>query len=215
MAKKYYAVRSGKDGVSGIYLTWEECRAQVEGVPGVKYKGFPSIEEAEAFLHEEAPPAGTAAKTKKKEETVPPEPYKAGAAVAYVDGSYRKETGEYSCGAVLFYDGVRKDFSQKAADPELADMHNVAGEIMGAEVVIRYCIEQHIPAVEIYHDYRGVGKWGMGQWKTNRPGTARYAAFCREAMKQIKLSFIEVKGHSGDYWNDEADHLAKAALGII
>ena len=50
MAKKYYAVKNGKDGLSGVYLTWEDCKAQVEGVSGARYKGFSTLEEAEAFM---------------------------------------------------------------------------------------------------------------------------------------------------------------------
>ncbi|GKX30968.1 hypothetical protein SH1V18_34480 [Vallitalea longa] len=32
MGKKHYAVKVGK--VTGIYSTWDECKAQVEGVSG-------------------------------------------------------------------------------------------------------------------------------------------------------------------------------------
>lgn len=217
MAKKYYAVKNGKNGVSGIYFSWEDCKAQTEGVQNVRYKGFATLEEAEAFLKGETLPVPGKTQTRRSpapEQPAPEPPWKDGAAVAYVDGSYHAGTREFSCGAVLFFDHQRIDFSQKNDDPSLAEMHNVAGEIMGSVLVIRYCLEHGIPALEIYHDYRGVGKWAMGEWKTNRPGTQAYAAFCKKARERIKLSFVEVQGHSGDYWNDEADRLAKEALGI-
>lgn len=47
-AKRYYAVKRGKS--TGIFRTWEECRACVEGVPGAEYKGFAELEEAESYL---------------------------------------------------------------------------------------------------------------------------------------------------------------------
>ncbi len=47
-SKKYYAVRNGRK--PGIYRTWEECKAQVDGYANARYKGFVSLEEAEAFL---------------------------------------------------------------------------------------------------------------------------------------------------------------------
>lgn len=204
MAKKYYAVKNGKSG-DGIYDSWDACKMQVQGAKGVTYKGFPTREEAEAFLRQEAPVQEVSG----EEES----PEKDGMAVAYVDGSFSSETGEFSCGAVLFYQGERVLFSKKYRDPQMADMHNVAGEILGAVAVIHYCLERHIPALEIHHDYEGVGKWATGQWKANKPGTQAYAAQCREAMKHLKLTFVKVKGHSGNRWNDMADLLARKALG--
>lgn len=47
MAKKYYAVKVGL--VPGIYETWDECKKNVDGFPGAKYKSFSSKEEAAAF----------------------------------------------------------------------------------------------------------------------------------------------------------------------
>ena len=96
MGKKYYAVKNGKDG-DGIYETWEDCKAQVHGVKSVVYKGFPTKAEAEDFLAR----AGASA----TEEKAPENPEREGVAVAYVDGSFSKQTGEFACGAVLFWQG--------------------------------------------------------------------------------------------------------------
>jgi Predicted double-stranded RNA/RNA-DNA hybrid binding protein len=46
--QKYYAVRRGKK--PGIYLTWPECKAQVDGFAGARYKSFTDRAQAEAFL---------------------------------------------------------------------------------------------------------------------------------------------------------------------
>ena len=48
MAKKYYAVAKGK--TPGIYLTWNDCKAQVDGFSGAVYKGFATVQEAEEFV---------------------------------------------------------------------------------------------------------------------------------------------------------------------
>lgn len=50
---KYYAVKKGRN--PGIYTIWEECRNQVEGFPGARYKGFPNKELAQAFLEGKDP----------------------------------------------------------------------------------------------------------------------------------------------------------------
>jgi ribonuclease HI len=47
---KFYVVWSGRK--TGIFGSWEQCKKQVDGVEGAKYKGFPTKEMAEAALHE-------------------------------------------------------------------------------------------------------------------------------------------------------------------
>lgn len=207
MAKKFYAVKHGRQ--TGIFLTWEACRAQVEGVSGATYKGFATEEEALAYLDR-----GNTLGVEEKTDPSQGAPAKKEGAVAYVDGSFLQATREFACGAILFYEGEQVLFSQKYQDAEMAEMRNVAGEIMGAVTVIRYCVERKIPALEIYHDYEGIAKWALGEWKTNKTGTKAYAQICREASQKLKLTFQKVKGHSGDVYNDIADRLARKALGL-
>ena len=40
-------------GSRGIYSTWEDCKSQVEGFEGARYKGFPTRELAEAAWHDD------------------------------------------------------------------------------------------------------------------------------------------------------------------
>lgn len=47
-AKKVYAVKKGKQ--TGLFHTWDECRAAVDGYPGAKYKGFATVGEAREYL---------------------------------------------------------------------------------------------------------------------------------------------------------------------
>lgn len=195
MAKKFYAVKNGRK--TGVFTTWDDCKAQVDGFKCAAYKSFPTKEQAIEYLNlgkaEEMPGDG---------------------AIAYVDGSYRHDTREFSLGAVLFYDGEEIRFSKKFNDPRLAEMRNVAGEIMGSTEVLNYCVEKGIKAVTIYHDYEGVAKWATGEWKANKDGTREYKALCESLRSCLNFSFVKVAGHSGDKYNDLADSLAKAALGI-
>lgn len=45
MAKKYYVVWKGRE--TGIFTTWDQCKAQVDGFAGARFKSFPTIEDAE------------------------------------------------------------------------------------------------------------------------------------------------------------------------
>jgi ribonuclease HI len=50
MAKsKWYAVANGRSG-SGIYRTWDECKAQTAGFSGAIFKSFKTHDDAQAFI---------------------------------------------------------------------------------------------------------------------------------------------------------------------
>ncbi|MCI9081292.1 MAG: RNase H [Lachnospiraceae bacterium] len=196
MAKKFYAVKAGK--TPGIYESWAECQKQIHGFSGAVYKGFISKEDALDFM-------GNGSE-KKQTETQ---------AIAYVDGSYDSAEEAFSYGVVMFYGGQEMHFSKKFLDPELAVMHNVAGEIKGAEAAIQFCLDNQISSVTIYHDYEGIAKWCNGEWQAKKAGTIAYARFYKAASSKVLVQFVKVKGHSGDKYNDLADKLAKEALGIL
>lgn len=204
MAKKYYAVRKGK--TAGIYMNWDDCKAQVQGFSCAEYKSFPTITEAEAYM-------GGAVKNSIQVENEGGLPVTDKLnAVAYVDGSYNIATKEFSYGVVMFHDGKELHFSQKVDDRELAEMRNVAGEIKGSECAMRYAVENGCETLVIYHDYEGISKWCTGAWKANKPGTIAYKKYYEEVSSKLKVEFIKVKGHSGDRFNDVADELAKKAI---
>lgn len=189
---KYYAVKNGRK--IGIFTDWESCRAQVEGFSGAEYKSFSEKRAADAYLW------GKPAEFQQ--------------VTAYVDGSFNVKTGEYSYGAVILQDGAERRFCEKFNNPEMAQMRNVAGEIKGAEFVMRYCVENGIQAIKIVYDYVGIEAWAAGKWKTNKQGTAKYKAYYDSIKDKLSVQFEKVKGHSGDVYNDMADALAKGVLGI-
>lgn len=196
MAGKFYAVRKGL--TTGIYKSWEECKAQVDGFSGAEYKSFKTEAEALEYM-------GRAVE----------EPIDAAIEVkAYVDGSYNKYTHEFSYGMIVLRDGEEYRFCEKYDDKELALMHNVAGEIKGAEAAMRYAVDNSLKGITIYHDYEGIAKWCLGEWKTNKDGTKAYKAYYDSIKDKVAIRFVKVKGHSNDKYNDVADELAKQALGI-
>lgn len=204
MAKKYYAVRKGK--VPGIYMTWNDCKAQVDGFSGAEYKSFPSIKEAALYVeggNDESVSANMQDGIPVTDEFN---------AVAYVDGSYNQATGEFSYGVVMFHNGKELHFSEKQDDKGLAEMRNVAGEIKGAQCAMRYAVEHGCKTLIIYHDYEGIAKWCTGAWNANKEGTKDYKAYFDSISDRVKISFVKVKGHSGDLYNDKADELAKKAV---
>ena len=202
MAGKYYAVKKGLK--TGIFRTWEECKANVSGYSGASYKSFKTKAEAEAYL-------GIGKDSDFQLENVLNDK---DCVKIYVDGSYNSATKEFSYGMVVLCGDGEEKYSGKSDDKELVSMRNVAGEIKGAEAAMQYALDKSLPAIEIYHDYEGIAKWCLGEWKTNKEGTKAYKAFYDEASRLVRISFVKVTGHSNDKYNDMADELAKEALGI-
>ena len=194
MKKKFYAVKNGRK--IGVFETWDECKDHVDGFSGAQYKSFQTKEEAKAYILGESLATDDAG------------------AKAYVDGSFNVKTGVFACGVVMIINGEEITFNQAYDDSELAKMRNVAGEICGSILAMRYCIKNSINALSLYYDYEGIEKWCTGEWKTNKPGTIRYKEFYDSIKSDLKVTFCKVKGHSGNKYNDMADALAKDAAGI-
>lgn len=187
---------------TGVFGTWEECSASVKGYSGAVYKSFKTRQEAIDFL------SGNA--DLKEDESAEDN----SSVKIYVDGSYHAETEEFSYGMVVLNGDKEEKYSQKFQDKELASMRNVAGEIKGAEAAMQYALDHRLAEIAIYHDYEGIARWPLGEWKTNKEGTRAYKNFYEQACRQVKIHFVKVTGHSNDKYNDMADELAKEALGI-
>ena len=193
--KKIYAVKKGKS--TGLFSSWEECRASVEGYPGAEFKGFAAEEEARAYLEGCAPPAG--------------EP--GGLLTAYVDGSFDARLGRYSFGCVLLLpSGEILRRSGSGDNPESAALRNVTGEMLGAMYAVRWCAKNGYPALKLCYDYMGIEMWAVGGWRAKTELTQKYALFMQEYGKKLAITFQKIAAHTGDRYNEEADRLAKAAL---
>ena len=212
---KFYAVAKGY--VPGIYETWDEAKKQVNGFPEAKHKKFSTYEEAVFFMSEYAPDVILEKKVINNIKNNKKSFENAGA-IAYVDGSYDEKTNKYSYGVVFIIEtnGIKNEIqlSGNGDDQMLVDMRNVAGEISGAMRAMQYAIDKGYEKLTIYHDYQGISSWCQGKWQAKKPGTKAYKEFYERASKKLDISFMKVKGHTGDYYNDIADGLAKQELGI-
>ena len=205
--KKYYAVKKGR--TIGVFNTWKECQEQTSGFKGAIFKSFTSLDEAENFIKdEELNSDGTNIKT--IDESL----------LAYVDGSYNKETHTSGFGLAFVENGEITYTDKKSFPNHQYNSHrNVFGEIRGAEEAIRVAISKKYKSICITYDYQGIESWATGDWKANNPLTQEYQENIKEFRKYINIYFKKVKAHAsvsegGDEMNDFVDKLAKESVGI-
>lgn len=195
--KKYYAVKNGRE--TGVFDSWAECEKQVKGFKNALYESFSTLDEANSYL-------GIAI-----EKNLPPD----GTVYAYVDGSYNVSTDIYGYGIVLILpDGEVEEINGNGKNSDVSSMRNVAGELKGAFLSMQYAVNNGYKALTIFHDYEGIAKWALHEWKANLKETMAYRDFCDSISKIISLNFVKVAAHTGIKYNELADKLAKKAIGI-
>lgn len=197
---KFYAVKKGRK--PGIYKTWDECKAQVQGFKAAEFKKFTTLEEAQAFVADE------------KIQVLDLKSLSKDQAVAYVDGSYNIDTKDFGYGGIIFTQEGEETFNGFDNHPDWSQQRNVAGEIYGSVAAMKKARELGKTELYLHFDYMGIKSWALGDWKTNIEITKKYKAFYDSIKDELKVTFVKVKAHSNDEYNDLADRLAKDAIGI-
>ena len=110
--------------------------------------------------------------------------------------------------------GTIEEYFDSGREESYQSMRNVSGEILGALKAASLAVEKGYSSIAIFHDYQGIASWAKGEWKCNKEKTIEYREKMLSYQKQIKITFHKVLAHSGDYFNERADLLAKQAAGI-
>lgn len=210
--KKYYAVRIGR--TPGIYTSWEACKDQIHGYPGAIYKSFLQREEAEAFMAggQVAAPA-IHLPSPDQEEASFLASLDEGEMVAYVDGSFNAKSKICGFGLVLLSREGRENLSGHR-EGDFSRHRNVAGEVFAAATAMKLARDRGMKQLTICYDYQGIASWALGDWKANHPLTQNYRRFAAEVSQDLDLYFVKVEAHTGNYYNEAADRLAKMGAGL-
>lgn len=238
-AKKIYAVRRGRE--TGLFTSWEECKKSVEGFKGAEYKSFTDINSARVYVYGingivRRPDAKTNWQTSvfadaqtgnvlcdtisnplydtiSKPLNVQQPVRTSEGVIAYVDGSFDASLQKYAFGCILLLpDGRIIEKSGSGNDPDCIAIRNVAGEMLGAMYAVLWAYKNNFTAVDIRYDYAGIEKWAVGDWQAKNPLTQKYAKFMSDYSRHIHITYVKVKAHTGNQYNEAADQAAKAAL---
>lgn len=189
MASKFYAVRI--PAPARIFTDWDSCQKAVQGQSGALFKSFASRHEAEVWAgmidQVESPKLGLR---------------------VYVDGSFRPGFSAAGWAWVAIENGVELARGS-GVTPGAAESRNIDGECYAAVRALQW-LSEHGKAGVICHDYEGLARWALGQWKAN----SNIAKWYQENAKPLlgKNHFEKVTAHAGDPWNELVDQLAKKAL---
>lgn len=232
MAKqKFYAVAKGR--VPGIYTTWDNCKAQVDKYPGAIYKSFPTEEEARDYLsdnsgNKDLPLHSTETKKKKtsskdgikskanvkfhKDYIDPIKLKKTHDFICFVDGSYDKNTKVYGSGVVILSQIDDGCHATMTAGIDEYDQWNIVGELEAALHALSTAVNVGAEKVVIYHDLINIALWATGAYRAKNEYTQNYVRKIEEYSKQLDITFVKVKGHSDNRYNDAADEMADRAV---
>jgi ribonuclease HI len=223
-AKKYYAVARGR--ATGIFSTWfgsGNAEEQVRGFAGARFKGFPSVEEARAWLKEQSGPNAPKQPAPKKNSTIkakqatPAISTEKADVIIYTDGGCSCNPGPGGYGAVVLTGGKRRELSGGFKHTTNNRMELMACIVAlksikpGASVLVHSDSQYVVNGIS-----KGwAAKWRAQGWMRNKTDAAENYDLWQElldACAPLNVRFVWVKGHAGNEENECCDQLATQAL---
>ncbi len=221
---KIYAVKKGRN--TGLFTTWEECKAQTEGFPGAIFKSFPTVQEAQDWLFgkdemislfDEDFVLKNVPLKKKKKNPAPALSLSSPDFIIYTDGScLRNPDGPGGYAAVIL----------DAAGHPVREIHGGEPSTTNNRMELRAGIEalNSLPlhsVVDFYTDSQymknaftkyWLKNWKRRGWLTSTGEPVKNQDLWRaldEAYHNHTVQFHWVKGHAGNRWNERCDTLAR------
>jgi ribonuclease HI len=131
----------------------------------------------------------------------------------YCDGSYNGQY--YSWGYVIVTDKNNILFCGSGYDnqKEALQQYQIVGEIFGVVYGVQKCVAMGYKNISVYYDLINLEKWATGKWKRNNKYSQLYYSYMSQFKQNgVCVSWVKVKAHSGNLYNDLADNLAKNVL---
>ncbi|UQV22485.1 ribonuclease H family protein [Vibrio sp. J383] len=238
MAKKYYVVWNGR--TPGIFTTWNECKSQVDGFAGARYKSFQTLGEAESAFGGKTSSASGSASTSGSSSTKPSAAGKATKAKVpplsqqqitdmpfdikiFTDGGCEPNPGEAGTGLAVYLNNDLTELWYGLYQP--MGTNNTA-ELQGlkqAFIIAKEKLQAGL-SVAIYSDSKYsidcITKWATGWEKkgwTKSGGEIKNLDIIKPAYALYqelasKITIYHVNGHVGIEGNELADRMSIVAI---
>lgn len=142
----------------------------------------------------------------------------------YIDGSCVKNGCEDASGAYGIFWSENNELNRSVKIDD-SNMTNQKAELVAAVEVLKQCLANNIKKVKIYSDSAYLVNSRLDwckKWKENGYQNRNRKAVSNLALHQtldqlcetVNVLWVKVPGHSGVHGNEEADKLAKQALGL-
>lgn len=211
--KKFYAIAKGRK--PGIYTDWPSAEAQVKGYGEASFKGFPSRDEAEAWIKN---PGASLKKPKSHKENSTPKYNKpklaANCIEIYTDGGAMGNPGPGGYGTVIIVDGEQEELSggyRHTTNNRMELMACIKG--ISALPVTDRPVALFSDSSYVVNGYsKGWAKgWRKRGWLKSDGKAAVNSDLWKQLLditKNLQISFHWVKGHAGHPLNERCDELA-------
>ena len=228
--KKVYAVKKGRS--TGLFASWDECKAQIDGFAGAIYKGFASPQEAQAWLFgsepmtmaslfDDEPPKKSPSREKTVRAEAQPADLSPADYIVYTDGSCLKNPdgpGGFAAVIVETKSGTARELSGGEPSTTNNRMELRAGiealrALPAPSLVDFYTDSQYMKNAFTKYWLRN---WKRNGWRTATGDPVKNQDLWRaldEEFQRRTVRFHWVKGHAGNRWNERCDELARGEAG--
>ena len=135
----------------------------------------------------------------------------------YTDGACSGNPGPGGWGAILMYQGNKKEISGGKKNTTNNEMELTA--VIEALKMLKFpCqVDLHSDSAYVVNAFlqNWIGNWIKNNWKTSSKEPVKNQELWKELYKLTKIhqvKFIKVKGHSDNEFNNRCDELARNAI---
>ena len=133
--------------------------------------------------------------------------------VIYTDGACAGNPGPGGWAAILMAGGAKKELSGGEANTTNNRME-LMGVISGLKALTRPCnVEVHSDSAYVVNAFsqNWIGKWASNGWKNSAKADVANTDLWKELLELTKIhnvTFVKVKGHADNEYNNRCDELA-------